>query len=223
MTTRLVKIARLTRHVRNELNTRIQNGALGTDLVDWLNSLDETNQILATVFGGRPINEQNLSDWKRGGFLDWERQQDTRERALHFLDLPIGPADPAVHYNLPDRLSDILVAELASQTQQLLSETTDPALRFRYTHDAVRSLQMLRNADQAAFRTHKERQQWVAGMEKVDDDAGRSHDLETRDRLIARALISNWAPADRATLERFFGGGPRATAIVDQICSDTRP
>jgi hypothetical protein len=40
---------------------------------------------LARYDDGRPITEQNLCDWKQGGFLDWQRHQETRAVLREFL------------------------------------------------------------------------------------------------------------------------------------------
>jgi hypothetical protein len=73
--TRTGKIARLPRHIRDQLNRHLDDGEPGNRLVEWLNSLDEVKDMLYEDFGGRPVSEQNLSDWKQGGFLDWQQQQ----------------------------------------------------------------------------------------------------------------------------------------------------
>jgi hypothetical protein len=72
------KIDRLPRAVRVQLNQRLAEGELGKALVEWLNGLAETQAVLARDFGGRAINEQNLSEWRRGGFADWQRNEETR-------------------------------------------------------------------------------------------------------------------------------------------------
>ena len=59
--TRLGKIARLPRKLREELNVRLQNGEAGTELVEWLNGLAAAEKVLKARFEGRPISEQNLS------------------------------------------------------------------------------------------------------------------------------------------------------------------
>jgi hypothetical protein len=71
------KIARLPRKIRDELNRRLDDAEQGARLVEWLNSLPEVKQILDTDFEGRAINEVNLTEWKQGGFLDWQVQQET--------------------------------------------------------------------------------------------------------------------------------------------------
>src|ERR1700735_2174125 len=69
--TRTGKIARLPREIRDQLNQRLNDGQSGRRLVTWLNSLPEVQQVLAANFDGRPLTEQNLSEWKAGGYLDW--------------------------------------------------------------------------------------------------------------------------------------------------------
>ena len=64
MTTRNGKIARLPKAVRHELSCRLSEGEPGASLVDWLNERDDVKTVLATRFGGRPVSEQNLSEWR---------------------------------------------------------------------------------------------------------------------------------------------------------------
>jgi hypothetical protein len=79
--TRNGKIARLPLAVRQELNRRLDNGEQGKKLVAWLNSLPEVQAIVAAEFGGKPIREQNLSEWKQGGYRDWLAKQEALEIA----------------------------------------------------------------------------------------------------------------------------------------------
>ena len=79
------KIARLPAAVRAQINTRLHDGAQGKPIVQWLNSLPEVQKVLAEQFGGRPINEPNLSAWRQGGYQEWlmlrEVLAQTAERA----------------------------------------------------------------------------------------------------------------------------------------------
>ena len=73
--TRTGKIARLPRDIREELNRRLRDGEQGKQLVAWLNSLPETQSMIEQEFSGRPISEQNLSEWKQGGYPEWLAHQ----------------------------------------------------------------------------------------------------------------------------------------------------
>src|SRR5580698_5545288 len=77
--TRNGKIARLPKAIRDELNRRLSDGEPGNQLVSWLNSLPEVQKVAAAEFGGRAVREQNLSEWKQGGYADWLRQQEALE------------------------------------------------------------------------------------------------------------------------------------------------
>ena len=75
------KIARLPKNIREELNQRLDDGRLGAELVEWLNSLQEVQAVLAKNFEGRAIREGNLSEWRKGGYRDWQAKSDLVEMA----------------------------------------------------------------------------------------------------------------------------------------------
>ena len=77
--TRNGKIARLPKEIREELNRRLDDGEEGLKLIEWLNGLPEVQKILASDFEGRPIASCNLTEWKNGGFLDWQARREARE------------------------------------------------------------------------------------------------------------------------------------------------
>jgi len=76
--TRNGKIARLPKDIREELNRRLEDGEPGKHLVAWLNEQEPVRTVLQGQFGGRPVSEQNLSEWKAGGFREWLRHEETR-------------------------------------------------------------------------------------------------------------------------------------------------
>src|SRR5579883_2171501 len=78
---RVGKIARLPEPIREQLNLRLEEGEGGEGLLEWLNGLPETRQLLEQDFGGRPINKQNLSDWRQGGLAEWQLRRQLAEQA----------------------------------------------------------------------------------------------------------------------------------------------
>ncbi|HEX5218423.1 MAG TPA: hypothetical protein VFZ59_02560 [Verrucomicrobiae bacterium] len=68
--TRNGKITRLPPEIRAQLNRRLHDGESGVRLVEWLNGVEQVRQVLTEDFGGREISEQNLSEWKQGGYQD---------------------------------------------------------------------------------------------------------------------------------------------------------
>jgi len=89
--TRRGKIAKLPAEIRAEVNRRLHDGQPGSQILPWLNNHQRVRPILAAQFGGQDINDQNLTEWRQGGYLDWigERQ---RLDALKELSLFAGDA-----------------------------------------------------------------------------------------------------------------------------------
>jgi hypothetical protein len=132
---RIGKIARLPHKIRDELNSRLLDGHRGKDLVPWLNSLDETRRLIDFAFNGNPISEQNVSDWRKGGYQDWLRNRSTRERIGRFLDLSAQLQSPIHDPLIPERLFALPTAELASDTTQILAEPEAPLMAGMRAHD----------------------------------------------------------------------------------------
>lgn len=76
MNTRNGKIARLPKAIREQLNQQLEEGVPARSLVAWLNGLPKVRAVLKAHFAGTEIREQNLSEWKKGGFQEWQRHQE---------------------------------------------------------------------------------------------------------------------------------------------------
>jgi len=205
------KIARLPRHIRNTLNSCLDDGEQGRDLVEWLNGLQQVKKVLADEFGGRPVNEQNLTEWKQGGFREWQRQQETCERVRGLVELSDDLEDAADEQGIPDRLGSVLAAELAAETQKLLEETTDPRERWRYLCEALGQLNDLRQGDHTGLRATIERERWEVECERREQDEANAMLKEAKE--IATAPI--WNALKRPALVAGFGGGEAGEKVVD--------
>jgi len=158
MKARTGKIARLPKAVREQLNQRLADGEQGEPLLRWLHSLPEVVEVLVRDFAGRPIVKQNLSEWRQGGFRDWEARQ---ERLAH-LRLLSEEADDveATSPALPDRMAVLLAGRFASviaATMQV-KDWSKPRHRaqLREMNEAVSTL---RRFDQGAARLRLECEQ----------------------------------------------------------------
>jgi hypothetical protein len=80
MKTRTGKIARLPQAIRDQLNQKLENSVPGNELLPWLHSLPEVQKTLADHFKSRPITKSNLSDWRHGGFTDWQFHREGRQQ-----------------------------------------------------------------------------------------------------------------------------------------------
>ena len=78
--TRKGKIAGLPLAIRTEINRRLDDGWRGPQILEWLNAEEPVRAVLERYWAGQPIKPQNLSEWRRGGYVDWRRQRDGIEK-----------------------------------------------------------------------------------------------------------------------------------------------
>lgn len=158
MKARSGKIARLPKAIREQLNQRLADGEPCGSLLGWLHSLPEVLEVLVRDFEGRPILKQNLSEWRQGGFREWEARQ---ERLAH-LRLLTEEADEveAASPHLPDRMATLLAGRFASviaATMQV-KDWSKPRLRAQLM-ELNEAVATLRRFDQGAARLKLENEQ----------------------------------------------------------------
>ena len=153
--TRNGKIARLPRAVRLELNRRLQNGEQGKKLVAWLNALPDVQAIVAAEFGGKIIREQNLSEWKQGGYRDWQAQQEALEIAGRL-------GEDAAEWAREDRapLTDTVAHWLAARYAVATRRVAETGGRegWRLLREMCGDVVELRKGDHSAERLRIERE-----------------------------------------------------------------
>ena len=65
------KIARLPFEIREYLNHQLKDNVPVKDILSWLNNDPTVRQYMETLFQGRYITEQNISEWRQGGHQEW--------------------------------------------------------------------------------------------------------------------------------------------------------
>jgi hypothetical protein len=222
-TTHVGKIGRLSQSVRDELGRRIEDGEPGKELVKWLNGLPRVKAVLNAHFSGRPITEQNLSEWKQGGHQDWLRHQETRHFVQHLhekaKDLKVYYEDDEwfTEMDTSEDLAAMLAAELARLTEALLNTTDDPQERMRLVLKALHELGQLRRHNHRAARLERDKLLWQRAEEKLDKDAERSANHQALqkeknrllDPIFAQLEVNNWA--------KIFGGGEANRKVAEFI------
>ena len=145
MKTRTGKIARLPRWIRNRLNQRLDNGEEGKKLVRWLNRLPEVRAVMAESFAGKPVTEQNLSDWRAGGFAEWAQRQEFLEQARELAEEAeeLRSVAGKGQFSFSEHLSTVLVmryAKVFKEWQGEASEEMTKQLRLLHglSHDVAR-------------------------------------------------------------------------------------
>ena len=213
------KIARLPQAVREELNRRLRDAEPGGPLLEWLNALPEAKAVLAAQFAGQPISKQNLSEWRLGGFREWERHQEALAWVVRLAEQGDDLTEAADGADVSDRLASVLAGELALTAEALLAEATDPAQRWARLRELLPLLAELRRADHRAARLRLDREEQIRADEEREQQA---HEAEL-ERLKEEACVPLVAMQMLGPLAGAYGGGEagrQAAALVLEIQHD---
>jgi hypothetical protein len=176
--TRKGKIARLPQPIREQINRRLQNGDKNTKITEWLNTLLEVNAVLAAEFESDPINETNLSNWKLGGYRDWEAQQEALAAVRQF-GANAAELTQATGGQLADQLALCLTARIAVELQRASSGGDDAAGQLLRLRQLCGDLVALRKGDQNAQWLRIEREKLDLELRKgAAAEAARQREIE---------------------------------------------
>src|SRR5277367_4094265 len=163
------KIARLPKALRHELNLRLQDGEQSKLLVEWLNTLPTVTEIIKTQFHGIPLRENNISEWRKGGYLVWQQTEELRA-ALLAAEEDMGDLQKISPEGLSHRLAFVLAAQLALQIQRVTALPDDDA-KIKALCALTESLVKLRRGDlqkeRLEFQREKDKMKKMTYEEKV--------------------------------------------------------
>ncbi len=198
--TRNGKIARLPASVRDQLNQRMENGEEGPKLLAWLNGLSEVQKSLEASFDGAPVTKQNLSEWRLGGFREWQIRRELIEHARQLSDGRDEMEQAVDTTLLPGALAGALAARYAAL---LNSWDGEPDPKFE---DKLRLLRSL-NRDVALLQKTMQQanQQEKAAVQESEDC-----DKRETEELRQNCLDKLCSFTERDSIAAVLGGGPRA-------------
>lgn len=164
--TRNGKIAKLPKVIREELNRRIEDGEPAAALVQWLNKLPAVKAV-QTETGAQPIREQNISEWRKGGYRDWLAKQEALELAVQLgedaAELSVEGRPP-----LTDVLALWLAARYAVATRQVAA--AEGAEGWRLLRELCADIVELRRGDHSAAKLKLEQDRLAEEREKTEDE-----------------------------------------------------
>ena len=215
------KIARLPSEVREELNIRLHDGEMGKELVAWLNSVPEVQATLKKYFNGHAVTEQNLSEWRTGGFEEWQRQQTSAEfcrtLAENSAELQLesngGDSRPTGYRSLADRMAVILTVDAFQYRRSVMQAELNPKLRWEILKQLLEQVTKLRKDDHRQARLMLD-QQRIAQEEERKAAAEKEMQAE---KLRNQQEQSYWALLRWGPLVRLFGGGELGKFYADAI------
>src|SRR5262245_46069972 len=112
------KIGRLPLHIREEINRRLLEGQSGSKNLPWLNELDEVSAVLQEDFEGLLVNDENLSQWRKGGYAQWLRRRDQLDRTRELAAMSVKLAK-AGGGNLAEGAAAILSGKVLDVLEKL--------------------------------------------------------------------------------------------------------
>ena len=179
------KIARLPKAVRDELNTRLQDGEVGSSLLEWLNGLPEVQQVLTAHFKGELINDVNLSAWRTGGFAEWERAQDVEGMLQRVREEADGFDGAVGEVAIGDCMGKLVAAEIAGLARVLWEKEEDPEKRWNRVCKVHKQISRLRKDDHREVRVMIKRDEWERAVkaEEKESDRPQLTPLERAERI----------------------------------------
>jgi len=211
--TRKSKIARLPNAIRQELNERLRDGEPANALLEWLNGLAQVKALLERYFEGRLVTEQNVSEWKNGGYLDWVRDEDARTW-LDKLKSGTSALEKSVEGPEISKLySAKLAVEMTRLGQALLDTEPDPEKRWERVCAVHKQISRLRRDDLWNVRTQVWQERWEEELRKLGraredaDDKGPGQWMTTEERAAYNHRI--WGMATQEDLEILKAGRRR--------------
>jgi|SRR5580692_756857 hypothetical protein len=195
------KIARLPGDLREQINQRLYDGHGDPQILPWLNELPVVKKLLSTQFGGQPLNRQNMTSWRQGGYQRWLRHKQSVESLKDFGQYAADLTPAGI-----DRLTPAAVALASAKILEFLeSLTTAPAGQTDPNHliKCAAAVALLREKDQNEARIkiaqHRLRQRDLALLLKKDKQQRDAVAIARRVLGDARAAAiagSSWSSAE---------------------------
>ncbi len=138
------KIGRLPRALQEQVNRRLENGERARTLVAWLNTLPEVQAMLAAEFAGQPVNEKNLSKWRKYGYKQWLWHQ----QAVAMSREMTSP----LNHPVPDQMAGWVTARYLFAIRQLVENRASGEADFKTLRTILHDIVAVRRGDHSAAR-----------------------------------------------------------------------
>jgi hypothetical protein len=196
--TRRGKIARLPQAIREQINRRLENGEEGKQIAEWLNTLPKVAALMTAEFDGQPVSEVNLSNWRLGGYREWQEQQEALEAARRF-GADAAELSQATGGRLADQLAVCLTARIAVLLRQPCSADEDPDEHLERLRRFCADLARLRKGDHKAESLRIERAKLdLLWKQYRDQTADRRQEIQDRKNPRARGMTKEaWEELER--------------------------
>ncbi len=161
------KIAKLPRHIREQINQRLDRSETDASIAAWLNTLPEVQAVLAAEFNGEPVKRQNVQSWKKHSFPNWQLAQS----ALTFTNdaLP-DDISTATLEQMSAKLIRYMQMRYAALAASLPSPDKDPEGELARLSVLCTNLTALRRGDLTAQRLAIEKERLLLEKSRAKED-----------------------------------------------------
>jgi hypothetical protein len=203
------KIGRLPKGLQEQLNRRIENGEKGGRLVAWLNSLPEVRDVMAREFEGKPIREQNLSDWRKHGYAKWLRQREALDMARQLAG-DVDELQPPGSPPLADQMAVWLTARYLVAVQKLAEKNGDGEMDLKTLRELCHDVVAVRRGDHSGARLKMEQERLEREREKTEEELLEHFERWTENQQVRDWICQAWVdPEERKRrLREIFGLAP---------------
>jgi len=144
---RIGKIARLPARLRLEINHRLRDGQKAIAILAWVNAHEEARTLLAREFDKPEITDGNLSDWRKGGYREWEAQEAAIDAARSMVS-SAKELEETSPKSLADRLAVWVTARYIMATRQLMGNNLKR--NWKLLRELCHDITALRRGDHGA-------------------------------------------------------------------------
>ena|ERR1039458_8944758 len=213
------KIGRLPKAVQEQLNRRLENGEKGGPLVAWLNALPVVQAVLAAVFDGQPIREQNLSEWRKGGYKKWLWRQEALDMARE-MAAETGEFQPVDAPPLTDQMAGWVTVRYLLAIRKLMNTEGEPDLKMlrEFCHDVV----AVRRGDHSAARLKMEQERLEREREKTEEEIVTQFQRWLKNPGVRDLVCQDYvSPEERERrMREIFGLAPKPPEPVEPAAPD---
>ena len=206
------KIAHLPRSIRDLLNERLDRSQPASQILPWLNALEEVREIITEEFEGTPISEQNLSQWRQGGFQEWLVRRELCLEAGDVTELAEGMQEETGQGVLADDVAVVLAARFGTLIAKWDGEVdTKFEAKSRVLNRLCRSVVQLQHGMHRARRESFEyARQW--------EEQEKAETKEMRQKIVQPIMDAAQVP----TLAYAYGGGKLGRKIAAYVLAVQR-
>ncbi len=216
------KIGCLPKAIQEQLNHRIENGEKGRGLVEWLNSLPEVQAVMAREFGGKPVRQQNISEWRKHGYVKWLRQQEALDMARQLAD-DVGELQPAGAPPLADQMVVWLTARYLVAVQKLAEKNNDGELDLKVLRELCHDVVALRRGDHSGARLKMEQERLDRDRVKTEEEVIAHFQRWLKNPEVRDLVCQNYvSPEERERRMRdIFGLEPKPAKTDEEMAGQT--